>query len=69
MSWLNHPGINKNVILQNNDNVKYIITSNFKEKFWCKENLAVKRKLKYYKEAINPSLEDENYPSVVTRSP
>ena len=58
MAWLNHPSINKNVILQNNDNDKYIITSNFKEKFSCEENLAVKRKLTYYKEVINPNLED-----------
>ena len=49
-------------------NIKNIITSKFKEKFWCEENLAVKRKLRYYKEVINPNLEDQKYLSVVTSS-
>ena len=40
----------------------------FKEKLWCEENLAVKRKLGYYKEVINPNLEDQKYLSVVTSS-
>ena len=35
MAWLNHWGIGENDILQNIDNVKNIITSKFKEKFWC----------------------------------
>ena len=35
MAWLNHWGIDGNNILQNNDNVKNIITSKFKEKFSC----------------------------------
>ena len=48
MAWLNYWSINENDILQNIDNVKNIITSKFKEKFWCEENLAVKRKLRYY---------------------
>ena len=58
MAWLNHLGIDENDILQNIDNVKNIITSKFKEKFWCEENSVVKRKLRYYKEVINPNLED-----------
>ena len=37
MTWLNHWGINENDILQNIDNVKNIITSKFKENFWCEE--------------------------------
>ena len=61
-AWLNHWGINEDDILQNIDDVKNIITSKFKEKFWCEENLAVKRKLRYYKEVINPNLEDQKYP-------
>ena len=32
------------------------------------ENLAVRRKLRYYKEVINPNLEDHKYLSVVTSS-
>ena len=68
MAWLNHWGINENDILQNIDNVKFFIAFKFKEKFWCEENLAVKRKLRYYKEVINPNLEDQKYLSVVTRS-
>ena len=40
----------------------------FKDKFWREENLAVKRKLRYHKEVINPNLEDQKYLSVVTNS-
>ena len=68
MAWIIHQGINENNILQNIDNVKNIITSKFKEKFRCEENLAVKRKVRYYKEFINPNLEDQKYLWVVTRS-
>ena len=68
MPWLNHWGINENNILQNIDNVKNIITSKIKEKLRCEENLAVKRKLRYYKEVINPNLENQKYLSVVTSS-
>ena len=69
MAQLNHWGINENDILQNIDNAKTIITSKFKEKFSCEENLAVKRKLRYYKEVINHiNLEDQKYLLVVTNS-
>ena len=64
-AWLNHWGIDEIDILQNMDNVKNIITSKFKEKFWCEENLTVKRKVRSYKEVINPNLEDQKYLSVV----
>ena len=43
-------------------------TSKFKEKLWCEENLSVKRKLRYYKEVINPNWENQNYLSLVTSS-
>ena len=43
MAWLNNWGIDENDILQNIDNVKNIINSRFKQKFWCEVNLAVKR--------------------------
>ena len=68
MAWLNHWGIDENDILQNIDNVKSIITSMFKEKLWCEENLAVKRKLRSYKEVIHPNLEDHKYLSIVSSS-
>ena len=68
MAWLNHWSIDENNIFQNIDNVKNMSTSKFKEKLWCEENLAVKRKLRYYKEAINPNLEDHKYLLVVTSS-
>ena len=68
MAWLNYWGINENDILQNIDNVKNIIISKFKEKFWCEENLEVKKKLRYNKEVINPNLEDQKYLLVVTSS-
>ena len=63
MAWLNHWGINENGILQNIGNAKNIITFKFE-----KENLVVKRKLRYYKEVINPNLEDQKYLPVVTNS-
>ena len=44
MAWLNHWGIDENNILHNINNVKSIITSKFKDKFWCEEN--VRRKTK-----------------------
>ena len=68
MASLNHWGIDEKDILQNIDNVKTIITSKFKQKLWCEENLAVKRILRYYKEAINPNLEDQKYLLGVTSS-
>ena len=66
MAWLNQWGINENNILQNIDNIKNFITSKFKGKFWCEKKLAVKRTLRFYKEVINPNLEDQKYLSVVT---
>ena len=35
---------------------------------WCEKDLQVKRKLRYYKEVINPTLEDQKYLSVLTSS-
>ena len=61
MSWLKMRGIVGNVTLQNIDDIKNIITSKFKEKLWCDENLEDKRKLRYYKEVINPKFEYQNY--------
>ena len=34
----------------------------------CEKDLEDKRKLRYYKEVINPALEDEKYLSVLTSS-
>jgi len=52
--------------LQNINNIKNIITSKFKEKMSCEKDLEVKRKLRYYKEVINPNLEDQKYLLVLT---
>ena len=60
-AWLNHWEINENVALQNINNIKSIVTSRFKNKMWCEKDLEAKRKLRYYKEVINPSLEDQKY--------
>lgn len=38
----------------------------FKEKMWDEKVLEVKRKLRYYKEVINPKLEDKKYLSILT---
>lgn len=54
--------------MQNIDNIKNIITSTSKEKLWCKDDLGVKRKLRYYKEIINPNLEDQTYLSTLRSS-
>ena len=59
--WLNHWGIQEEVIMQNFDNIRNIITSKFKENMWCDKELVDKRKLRYYTELVNPNLEDQNY--------
>ena len=46
----------------------FTVTSNFKEKMWCEKDLEAKRKLRYYKEVINPTLEGQKYLSVLTSS-
>ena len=48
--------------------LKYIVTSKFKMKMWCEKDLEAKRKLRYYKEVINPTLEDQKYLFVLTSS-
>ena len=35
---------------------------------WCEKDLESKRKLRYYKEVTNPTLEDQKYLSVLTSS-
>ena len=60
-AWLNHWEIDENVALQNINNIKNIVTSKFKEKMWCEKDLEAKIKLRYYKEVINPTLEDQKY--------
>ena len=35
---------------------------------WCEKDLEAKRKLRYYKEAINPTLKHQKYLSVLTSS-
>ena len=67
-AWLNHWEIEENVWLQNINNIKNIVTSKFKEKMWCEKDLEDKRKFRYYKEVINPTLEDQKYLSVLTSS-
>ena len=54
--------------MQNINNIKNIVTFKFKEKLWCEKDLEAKRKLRYYKEVINPTLEDQNDLSVLTSS-
>ena len=61
MAFLNHSEIDENFALENINNSKNIVTSKLKEKTWCEKNLEAKRKLRYYKEVINPTLEDQKY--------
>ena len=67
-AWLNRWEIDENVSLQNINNIKNIATNKFKEKMWCEKYLEDKRKLRYYKEVINPTLEDQKYLLVLTSS-
>ena len=50
------------------NNIKNIVTSKFKEKMWCEKELEAKIKLRYYKEVINPTLEEQKYLSILTSS-
>ena len=43
------------------DNIKNIMTSKFKDKLWEDQELEGKRKLRYYKEVINHTLDNHNY--------
>jgi hypothetical protein len=40
---------------------KNIVQDKFKENIWCHKELEDKRKLRYYKEVVNPNLEDQKY--------
>ena len=51
----------KEIILQNKDIIKKNVKSKFKEKMWCDKELEEKRKLRYYKDVINPNLEYQSY--------
>jgi hypothetical protein len=63
-SWLNYWGIMEETILQNKDTIKKNIKSKLKKKMWCDKELEEKGKLRYYKDVINPNLEDQDYLSV-----
>ena len=54
----------EDTILQNKDTITNIIKSKFTEKMWCDLN---KIKLRYYKDVINPNLEDQNCLSVLCK--
>jgi hypothetical protein len=56
----------EDTIFHNKDTIKKIAKSKFKEKMWCDKELEEKRKLRYYKDVINPNLEDQNYLFVLT---
>jgi len=57
-SWLNLWGIKEEIIMGSKDNIKDTITSSFKDKMWDAKELEGKRKLRYYKELINPTLDN-----------
>jgi hypothetical protein len=56
----------EDIILQNKDTFKKTIKLKFKEKMWFDKELQEKIKLSYYKDVINPNLEDQNYLSIFT---
>ena len=68
MAWLNNWGINENDTLQNIINFKNIITSKSIEKMWCKKELDMKRKSRYYKVVMNPNLKVQKYLSILSSS-
>jgi len=59
-SWLNYTRIMEEIIFQNKDTLKKNVKSKFKGKMWCDKELEEKRKLRYYKDVVNPNLEDQN---------
>ena len=54
----------EDTIFQNKDTIKKNFKSKFKKKMQCDKELEEKRKLRYYKDVINPNLEDKNYLSI-----
>ena len=64
LSCLNHWGIKEELNMGGKDKIKNTITSNFKDKLWEDQELEVKRKLIYYKEVANPTLDNHNYLSM-----
>ena len=66
MAWLNQWGIDEHTALQDINNLKNTITSMFKARMWDEKVLGGKRKLRYYKEVINPNVEDQKYLSTLT---
>ena len=50
------------------DSVKNTITSKFKDRLWEDKELEGKRKLRYYKEVINLTLDNYDYLSVLTNT-
>ena len=67
-SWLNHWGIKEEFSMGSKYNIKNTITSNFKDKFWEYQELEGKRKLRYYKEVVNPTLDNQNYLFVLSNN-
>jgi hypothetical protein len=52
---------NKDTILHNKNTIEKNLKSKFKKKMLCDKELEEKIKLRYYKDVINPNLEDQNY--------
>ena len=63
MAWFN-----ENDTLQDIINFKNIITSKSIEKIWCKKELDMKWKSRYYKVVMNPNLKVQKYLSILSSS-
>ena len=48
------------------DNIKDTINPNFRDKMWDVKKMEDKRKLRYYKEVINPIVDNQNYLCMLT---
>ena len=53
-------------IMGGRKNARDTITSNFNDKLWDDKELEGTRKLRYYKEVIKPTLDNQNYLFVLT---
>jgi hypothetical protein len=52
--------------VHNTDDIKNIIKDKFKENLWCDKELEDNKKIRYYKEVVNPNLEYQKYLSILT---
>lgn len=60
--------IKEEIIIGSKDSIKDTITSNLKDTMCNDKELEAKRKVRHYKEAINPTIDNDNYLSMLTNT-